>query len=382
MREKIKRPLFICISVSFFVLVLVLLDEEPSNTGEVQMKSHFVPQVSYIAAKVGTQKSSVVAYGELKPKWDITLKAQVNGAITYINPAFEVGSLVTSSIIVMGIEDIPYVSEKIVAEVSLAEAKLRLLQAKKKTELVAQDWQRSGINKPPSDLALFKPQLKIAEKSFESAQQHLRMADNNLSYTRVKAPFKGIIVERMVGLGQQVVEGEPLLRLIDHQNLYFSIFLSAMQWKNLSEYWLNSQAQLYSSAGEFIATATIVSGGHHLNSETRQYPLLMTVNSQENESAVSGQFVEVRIEGKKLKNYLNIPESALTREGTVWLIDKEDILRSYQPKDIHYQDKHVLVPVPDKPEYLGQKVWRVATVPLASFLVGKQVKPTDVKGDK
>ncbi|MFT4765522.1 MAG: RND family efflux transporter MFP subunit [Oleispira sp.] len=382
MREKIKRPLFILISMSFFLLVLILLDEEPSKATEVQVKSHFLPQVSYTAAKAETQESNVIAYGELKPKWDVILKAQVNGAITYINPVFEAGSLVTSNTTLMGIEDIPYVSEKISAEVSLAEAKLQLLQAKKKTELVAQDWQRSGINKPPSDLALFKPQLKIAEKSFESAQLHLRMADSNLSYTRVKAPFNGIVIERLVGLGQQVVAGEPLLRLIDHQNLYLSIFLSEVQWQSLSERWLNSQAQLYSSTGDFIAMATVMSGGHRLNSETRQYPLLITVNSKENESAVSGQFVEVRIEGEKLSNYLRLPESALTREGTVWFIDKQDTLRSYQPKDIHYQDKHVLVPMPANPEYLGQNIWRVATVPLASFLAGKQVNPTDVKVEK
>jgi hypothetical protein len=89
--------------------------------------------------------------------------------------------------------------------------------------------------------------------------------------------------------------------------------------------------------------------------------------------------VEVRLEGKKLNNYLRLPESALTREGIVWFIDQQDTLRSYQPKSIHYQNKHVLVPLPDKSEYLAYKVWQVATVPLASFLVGKKVELTEVK---
>ncbi|MFT6975435.1 MAG: hypothetical protein ACJA0E_001435, partial [Bermanella sp.] len=153
-------------------------------------------------------------------------------------------------------------------------------------------------------------------------------------------------------------------------------------WHNLAENWLNSQANLYSSGGELIAVATIIRGGYHLNSDTRQYPLFMEVNSVENGLAISGQFMQVKIAGKEFNDYMILPESALTQEGTVWLIDKKDTLRSYQPKDIHYQDKQVLVPVPDKPEYLGQKTWRVATIPLASFLTGKQVKPTKARMEK
>jgi RND family efflux transporter MFP subunit len=382
MREKFKRPLFLLIAISLLLLVVLLIDEEANKPDEVKMNSIFIPQVSYVAAIAGPQRSTIVAYGELKPKWDVILKAQVRGAINYIAPVFESGSLVNENTVLIRVEDTPYQSEKSSAEVTLAEAKLQLVQAQKKTLITNQDWQQSGINKPASDLALFKPQLKIAQKALESAQQQFRVAQNNLSYTRVKTPFKGIIIERMVGLGQQVVEGEPLLRLIDHQNLYLKVFLSETQWHNLAENWLNSQANLYSSGGELIAVATIIRGGYHLNSDTRQYPLFMEVNSVDNGLAISGQFMQVKIAGKEFNDYLILPESALTQEGTVWLIDKKDTLRSYQPKDIHYQDKQVLVPVPDKPEYLGQKTWRVATIPLASFLTGKQVKPTKARMEK
>lgn len=382
MREKLKRPLFVVIAMSFLVLVLLLLDEESATTNDISINSPSLPRVSYVAVKAGIHESSVVVYGELKPKWDVILKAQVSGSINYINPVFESGSLVAENTVLMRIEDTPYQSQKSTAGVALAEAKLQLLQARNKTKITKNNWQKVGGNQTPSDLALFKPQLKIAEKALESAQQHFRAADNNLSYTSVKTPFKGIIIKRMVGLGQQIVEGEPLLQLIDHKNLYLNVFLSEIQWKNLSAQWLNSQAKLYSSAGEAIAMATIVSGGHYLDSETRQYPLSITVNSKENKSAFSGQFVEVRLEGKKLNNYLSLPESALTREGIVWFIDQQNTLRSYQPKSIHYQNKQVLVPLPDKPGYLASKVWQVATVPLASFLVGKKVELTEVQVGK
>jgi RND family efflux transporter MFP subunit len=379
MREKLKRALFILSALSLFVFSLSFVDEAPSSVNEGQPKTHFLPKVSYIAVAAAEQQISVVAYGELKPKWDVILKAQVNGAINFIDPLFEPGSLVTAQKVLMHIEDSFYISEKVTAEVRLAEAKLQLVQAKKKTELADKDWKRSGINKLPSELALFKPQLKIAEKALESAHQQLSVAINKSSHTRIKTPFKGIIIERMVGLGQQVDEGEPLLRLIDHQNLHLSVFLSEIQWQNLSAHWLNSQVQLFSSMGDFIAMATIVRGGHYLDKETRQYSLFLDLNSEQNRTAVSGQFVQVSVPGKKLKNYLSLPESALTREGIIWFIDQQDTLRSYNPKNIFYQNKRVLVPEPDKNDRQGQAVWQVATTPLGSFLAGKKVDPTELK---
>lgn len=382
MREKLKRSFFILTSMSIFILVLLFIGEEYDEPKKIEEKTHYLPKVSYISSSEDAQASSIFSYGVLKPKWDITLKSQVNGAITYINPLFESGSLVTSNTVLMHIEDKPYKSQKSKAEVAFAEAKLGLIQAKKKTENTNRYWELSGIDSPPSDLALFKPQLDIAEKALEAARQDILVADSNLSYTHVKAPFKGTIIERKVGLGQQVVEGEPLLRLIDHQNFYLPVFLSEMQWKNLSNQWLNSKAKLYLNEGEVIADATIISGGYHLDSETRQYPLFMEVNSAQNDGLISGQFIKVRIAGKIFDNYLSLPESALTQDGAIWFIDHQDTLRFYEPKDIHYQDKHVLVPAPDKTDYLGQKIWRVATVPLSFFLAGQRVEPIEVLMEK
>jgi hypothetical protein len=92
--------------------------------------------------------------------------------------------------------------------------------------------------------------------------------------------------------------------------------------------------------------------------------------------------VQVRVPGKKLKNYLSLPESALTRDGTVWLIDQQDRLRSYQPDSIFYQNKRVLVPESDKNDSQDQTIWQVVTIPLGSFLAGKKVQPAELKTEK
>ncbi|OUS04878.1 hypothetical protein A9Q81_05175 [Gammaproteobacteria bacterium 42_54_T18] len=393
MRDNTKRAIFLIIAGTLLILALdfleqgsaeqVFIEQSPEEV-LVEKSVAFHPTVSYINAQSTEQRSEISAFGELKPRWDVVLKAQVNGAIKHIIPEFEAGSLIQKNTTILKIEDSHYQSQKTEAQLALAQAKLLLLQAKKKTKLAEQDWLRSGMKSEPSDLTLFKPQLKIAEKTLESSQQQLAVAETNLSYTQVKTPYTGVITERLVGLGQQVQEGEPLLRLIDHQNLLLRLPLSEDQWQMLSKNWLNSQTSVYSTTKQLIGTATIIRGGHRLDSETRQYQLFLQLDPAQKKSALPGQFVQVNLPGKALRNYINLPESALTREGTVWLIDQNDTLQAYSPDSIHYLDNRVMIPAPTPLFTDTQNNWRVATQPLAFFLTGKKVHAshasTDIQG--
>ncbi len=388
MRDNTKRAIFLIIAGTLFILALDFLEQGADEQGLMEQSPEemlvenyatvFLPSVSYINAQSTEQRNEITAFGELKPRWDVVLKAQVNGAIKHIIPEFEAGSLIQKNTTLLTIEDSRHQSQKTEVQLALAQAKLQLLQAKKKTNLAEQDWLRSGMRSEPSDLTLFKPQLKIAEQALESYQQQLAVAEKNLSYTQVKTPYTGVITQRLVGLGQQVQEGEPLLRLIDHQNLLLRLPLSEEQWQMLSKNWLNSQTSVYSTTKQLIGTATVTRGGHRVDSETRQYQLFLQLDPAQNKSALPGQFVQVNLPGKALRNYINLPESALTREGIVWLIDQNDTLRTYSPNSIHYLDNRVMVPAPSPLLADTQKNWRVATQPLAFFLTGKKVHASHV----
>jgi RND family efflux transporter MFP subunit len=349
------------------------LEQPPKETLIDNNTTIFHPTVSYINVQSAELQSKITTFGELKPRWDVVLKAQVSGAVKHIIPEFEVGSLIQKNTTLLKIEDSRYLSQKSEAQLTLAQAKLQLLQAQKKTQLAERDWLRSGMKPEPSDLALFKPQLKIAEQALEFSRQQLAVSETNLSYTRVKTAYTGIIAERLVGLGQQVQEGEPLLRLVDHQNLLLKLSLSEDQWQMLSNNWLNSQTNVYSTTKQLIGTATIIRGGHLVDSETRQYQLFLQLGPAQNKSALPGHFVQVNLPGKSLETHIDLPESALTREGIVWLIDQNDTLRAYTPDSIHYLDNRVMVPAPIPSLSDKQNNWRVATQPLAFFLAGKKV---------
>ncbi len=62
--------------------------------------------------------------------------------------------------------------------------------------------------------------VKVKEQSVQQARRALEAAENDLAYTRVRAPFPAIVVKRYRHLGDFVAAGSPLLSLYNPDLLY------------------------------------------------------------------------------------------------------------------------------------------------------------------
>ena len=61
---------------------------------------------------------------------------------------------------------------------------------------------------------------EIALAQVKLAEEQLRLAELNLGYTRVTAPAAGYITRKSVQTGNQVKDGQPLMAVVDLDNLY------------------------------------------------------------------------------------------------------------------------------------------------------------------
>lgn len=405
MRQFLLRGFYLLLAIGFLFLALIVIDEPVATSSDTTQTKALPPLVSYIEVKPDHHASQMALYGELVPRWDVTIKAQVNGEVTAIAPIFEAGALISQGSMLVDIDDTRYQAELTNAELNLAQAELALWQAKEKTELARKDWARSGFKKKPSDLALFLPQLSLSKHNVKAAERLLLSAQRNLSYTQVKAPFSGVITERYVGLGQLVFEGDPIVRVMDHQHLLLNVSLNEEQWMNLAEDWQEKPVPLFSTHDQLLGYGKAVRGGHRVDQETRQYPLYLEVtaqtvpaskqgfsqghshelsqeNAQENVQEnvkelglIPGKFVRAKLPGKAKPGSLRLPQGAITREGLVWIITPENTLRSYTPTDVLFDGDHVIVSPPTGLDGLKNSIVRVATTPLAFYLSGLAVQP-------
>jgi membrane fusion protein (multidrug efflux system) len=62
--------------------------------------------------------------------------------------------------------------------------------------------------------------VKVKEQSVEQANRSLELAENDLAYTKVRAPFPGVVVKRYRHLGDFVAAGSPLLSMYNPDLLY------------------------------------------------------------------------------------------------------------------------------------------------------------------
>lgn len=416
MRQFLLRSFFLLLAIGFLFLALIVIDEPVATSSDTTQSKPLPPLVSYIEVKPDHHASQIALYGELVPRWDVTIKAQVNGEVKAIVPEFEAGALISQGAVLVDIDDTRYQAELTNAELNLAQAELALWQAKEKTELAKKDWARSGFNKTPNELALFLPQLSLSKHNVKAAERQLLLAQRNLSYTQVKAPFSGLIAERYVGLGQLVFEGDPIVRVMDHQHLLLKVSLNEEQWMNLAEDWQEKPVPLFSTHDQLLGYGKAVRGGHRVDQETRQYPLYLEVTAQtiqaskqgfshelsqeqmqekvKEQRLIPGKFVRAKLPGKAKPGSLRLPQGAVTREGLVWIITPDNTLRSYTPTDVLFDGDHVIVSPPTDSAGMDTRhmesrhmetrhmesglkngIVRVATTPLAFYLSGLAVQP-------
>ena len=249
---------------SLIILILVvgwLIVLEDAIEIEKEQQAQYSPPVSIIEIQPGSHKGLIQTYAEIKPHWEATIKSQVNGKIVRIDKKAFAAESINKGDVLIRIEDSAYRANLDEAKQVLAEAELNLLQEQKKSAQAQRDWQRSGLSNPPSDLVLNKPQAKVAENKVNAAKSHLNAARVKHTYTRIKAPFSGVITQRHVSIGQTIAEGEELLHIVGNTQQDLTVSLNQQQWNMLAEKWQGQMASLRNMAGVEIARAKIKRGG-------------------------------------------------------------------------------------------------------------------------
>ncbi len=377
------RKWWLLASLLVLALVIIVVDDlEDVAEVEKRQEAHYLPPVSIVNPQPQDNTGTIQTYAEIKPRWAVTLKSQVSGEVEKVFTRAFAGGRVKKGDMLIHVEASRYLADLHDAEQILAEAELNLLQEKNKATQNKKNWQRSGLDKAPSDLVLNIPQLNVAEKVLNAAKSRVSAASKILSYTQIKAPFSGLITTRNVNIGQMILEGEELLHIAQDTQQEITISVSEQQWNMLDKNWNKKTVSVRNMSGIEVAQARIKRGGF-FDPETRQLKLFLDIDKASSHRALPGAFVQVDLPGRVLHDSLSIPESALTRGGLVWYLDDDDQLRSFNATVLLHQGNHVIIETPGR-EMLKQNYpsrWRIATTPLASFMAGRRVHPIAPEGE-
>lgn len=335
-------------------------------------------QVAVQSTTPSSYESEVVGYGEAHSKYQLTFTSEVSGRVQTISESFESGMVVKKGTVLASVDKTSYQQAVAQAKASVAQAKLDYLEEQRQGEQAKLEWQRSGLTgEPDSPLVLREPQLANAKATLENAEQELKKARHDLNNTVIKAPFDALVVSRDIQPGSYVQTGTQVATLYSIDSVEVEIPLSEEQWSSLPVF-DNSTLKadkwpvtLTTSDLRFEWQGYVVRTEQHLSSETRQRSLVVAVDEplEKGTHLYPGTFVKATIAGASLENLWELPSSAISQQGELWLVNNEGLLNKVSA-DVKFakQDSVYVTPVTESDAQVVKR-------PLSSFQNNMKVQP-------
>ena len=341
------------VAAALFVAVMMNLlapgaDKSPEPEAAIAVKSMVVKSVD-LAVRVESQ-------GVAKARTRTSLVSEVSGAVLRVSDNYVVGGTFQAGDMLMALDPTDY-------EVALQRAEARLMSVKAAMEFerarsvqAAKEWAMTG--RPQSEaplLALRRPYLLEAEANLLQAQSEVRQAKIKLEKTVIKAPYAGMVANKLADVGQFVTAGTRVGEAfaIDYVEVRLPLterdlsMMGSLLSQNLTD-----KTVLLSGAVDGINTswqaAIVRSEGVVSELNRAQYLVARLADpyglkvDQGNKSVPLrvGTFVKASIEGKVLKDVFQIPRSALLEGSRVGLIDSEQLLKIVSVTVAHADDQY------------------------------------------
>lgn len=228
-----KHSFAISIGLLFLIIVWMLLgDSSKPEQDHALQDNNRVVSVEVRDSSAQWVTSSIKAYGDLLPLRETQVLAQTYGEVESLpkleGDAVDQGQL----LLTLSIED---------REAKLKRAKAKTLQAKNRYQATL-NLQHKG----------FSAQQQIDELfvTYEAAKAEEVILRQEMDQLKVYAPFKGIISNQLVEIGDYIFKGNPLFEVIDTQSMVAQVAVAQNDFPFLK---MGHSAQISLATGEELS---------------------------------------------------------------------------------------------------------------------------------
>lgn len=332
-------PLFV-----FFIAIATaywLVASKPpveKKTGE-----EIIRQVQAIVVTKQQALFPIDSQGVVLPITHIRYLSQVSGQIISVASNWQDGGFFHKGDIMLSVEDPAYKSQLAKAEAQLAQAQMTLTQEIALADVAEKTWEagkRTDDNPAARSLALREPQIEAAKAQLAAAKADVELARIMLEKTRIRAPFDGIINNKLVDIGQVLSSGQHLadfygiskaeiqVPLTQAQQAYLDLPPLAKATSTPVEVIYNSADRTHRMEARLVRTSGV------LDEKTRVLHGIIEVddpyNLQKKADKVvlpMGAFVEVAIASKEQADIVQLPKRLLRPGNRIWVADTDDRLQ-------------------------------------------------------
>lgn len=254
--------------------------------------------------------------GRIEAVQQSTVSAQTSG--TVVELPFDVDDSVAAGDLIVRLEDSEQRSRLNQALAGLEEARSGLDNARQQYERVEAIHERGLVSRQEFDQA--RNNLSASRARVERAEAAVDEARKQLDYTRIVAPYGGILTERHVELGESVNPGQPLLSGLSLEQLRVVVDLP-QKYADLAR--SERQATVTLADGRVLETGELTFYPY-ANPATHTFRLRLQLN-EPNGSLFPGMLVKVGVPVAS-REALWVPTSALVQRSelrAVFVLDSQ-----------------------------------------------------------
>ncbi|SNY98830.1 efflux RND transporter periplasmic adaptor subunit [Halomonas sp. hl-4] len=307
------------------------------------------PLVDVVSVSSSARSPDLQGYGRVEAEQEAMLASRVAGQLERFADGVLPGQVVEQDAPVAYIDqaDLQLALEDAEAQLADAEAQLALEQAEQQRARSEYESFGRQLSAERRALVLREPQLRQAQALVSQARVARDQAALNLERATLRAPWRAMVQERLVGAGSLLSLGTEVLHLVGVEQFWVRASLPG-EWL----YWLKegSRVTLTSSGwpDDEQREGALVSMLPALEENGLQAQLLIAVDdplalNTEGPALRLGDVVRASYETTSKPNLIALPSAALRPGEQVWWVDDDNRLQRSQVTLAYRGQEHALV---------------------------------------
>ena len=318
-------------------------------------KKELTPLVRVLPVTSSDVGQQFVGYGSARAERDVLLAAELSGVIVAVTPGLNDGVSVNAGELLVRIDDRRHKqqfkrAEAVVAGLTaqaeqldiektnidrlasiarqevdvnreemrrLAELFEKELASKKEVDFARLAYQQSRrvLQTLSNRLNLIPPRSAALQAKRSAAIADAELARLDIDRCRITAPFSGVVDRLAVHIGDHVLPGSEILRLVDLSLIEIPIELPSSVRANV-EAGMRCRLEADSMPG-VVWKGSISRVGPAADVRSRTFPAYVEVNNEDQTTPLTpGYFVTAHVEGPTLRQVIAVPRGSILRTGS------------------------------------------------------------------
>jgi RND family efflux transporter MFP subunit len=306
---------------------------------------------------------TVESQGNVSPHTETTLVSEISSTVLEVSPKFVAGGFFKRGDVLLKLDPADYEVAVQQSRANLLSMKARLALEEAQAEQAQKEWDLSGRARTQAPrIALRIPYLEEARANVQVAEADLKKSERKLSLTVIRAPYDGMVKEKLVDIGQYVTTGAQLARTfaVDFAEVRLPLTDQDIAFLELPR--PTDQEQPEELNGPPVELTGVIGGVVHtwqarivrtegvIDQNTRVHYAVARVADPYSLQAPGlrpplavGSFVKAKIQGVLMQDVIAVPMQAVRGMDQVLIKDAADRLRIRRVKIIRTDGTYAYV---------------------------------------